>query len=421
MELGSADYDVQHYDIQIALDPNKPYEIEAEVKIDAVIKQAGLEKISLDFVSLNFEIDQTLVDGQEAAYERRPSKLVLILPDVKEKGTALNINIAYHGKTTRFSSRFVPWVDHLGLFYPQGQEEIFIASEPDGARFWFPCNDHPRDKASFRYTVTVPGQYRVAANGLETSSETNDGYKEVVWEHPGPMATYLATIAVGKFERIETSSPVHGILIQDYVYPEYLTQAEEAFGNTAEAVDWMIDLLGPYPFESYGHVTVHAPGFALETQTMVLMSVYMLRENVMIHELAHMYFGDWVSLDSWGEMWRNEGFPSYMQALWAYRDDPEGLKAHMDALTEVTLMREDLEPLNALSPNNLFDDETYVKGKVVAYALHQEVGDEAFFEGLRLYFERYGGGTASDAEFIAAMEEASGQDLGAFFEMWLGE
>ncbi len=413
-ELGNTGYDVSHYIIQITLDPAQPKQVSAQVLIEAVSTSDELTHLSLDFIG--FEIDSLEVDGTTASHSRIDDKLVITLPQTKQIGDSFNITVAYHGAPVRRASRFVSFEASIGLIYPEG-ETLFIASEPDGARYWFPCNDHPRDKATFRIEATVPAGLTAVSNGTLLKKQPTDNRQTIfIWEHNHPMATYLATVVVGEYELTTSQSP-NGIPLRDYVFPD-LRLAERAFANTGPIVDWMSEMLGPYPFDVYGHVTINEAGFSLETQTISMIAVFMLSEDVVVHELAHSWFGNWVSLDSWGEIWRNEGFATYFEWLWHYRDDPAGFEEEMNALTRDAFSNQ-FEPLNELSPKNMFGYESYVKGAVVVHQLRLQVGDQAFFDGLRLYFARYGGGTASDADFQAVMEEVSGQDLDAFFADWL--
>jgi len=132
-----------------------------------------------------------------------------------------------------------------------------------------------------------------------------------------------------------------------------------------------------------------------------------------------MWFGNWVSLDSWSEMWRNEGFATYVSLLWEYRDDPEGLELQIEAIRSAVADNGPQYPLGNPPPESLFGFNTYFKGALLVHELRLEMGDEAFFSGLRAYLEQYGGGTASDAEFQAVMEKAAGKSLDAFFAEWL--
>jgi aminopeptidase N len=186
----------------------------------------------------------------------------------------------------------------------------------------------------------------------------------------------------------------------------------------AEMIDWMSDLFGPYPFETFGFVTVTGFGGALETQTMVVLSEEAIdKEGTLAHEITHMWFGDWVSIDSWGDIWRSEGFATYVSYMWFARDDPEELEHRMASLMQD--VQDSGYPLDDPPPSALFAGYSYTKGAIVVHALRQEMGDEAFFSGLRAYFERYGGGTATHAEFQAVLEEACGFSLDSFFEEWL--
>ena len=314
----------------------------------------------------------------------------------------------------------------MGIFYPE--DSIYALAEPDGARYWFPNNDHPRDKATFRFEFTVPLKQTAVSNGIlvEVIEETPmiDGRPghTFVWEHDHPMATYLATVAVGEYERIEDSTP-SGTPIRHYTFAEEKEDLIDETAITGEAIDWMSDLFGEYPYETYGYVTVDAPGVSLETQTMVLLSTQMIDERTIIHELAHMWFGDHVSLDSWGEMWRNEGFATYLSFVWENRDDPEELDLFMAGLEQAVIDHDEEDPYVVRNPppRQLFGFNSYVKGALIVHELRQEMGDDAFWQGLKTYFATYGGGTASDAQFQEIMEEVSGKDLDEFFTFWLDE
>ncbi len=412
-ELGNTGYDVRHYTLQLTLDPALEYEIEGVATIDLVAALDNLGEVSLDF--MGFDIDELLVDGQPADFRREAGKLIVTLPKLLASEEQFQIIVRYHGQTVQDPSPYVGFASWLGLFYER-DNTIYILSEPDGARYWFPNNDHPRDKATYRFEITVPEGMTAVANGRLISQENNT----FIWEHNYPMASYLATVAVGDYERIETLSPT-GIPVRDYVFSDSRAEFEQATAASQAAIDWMGDLFGDYPYEEFGYVAVHAPGVSLETQTMVLLSTGMLDEQTAIHELAHMWFGDWVSLDSWGEMWRNEGFATYTSFLWEYRDDPEGLELQMEGIRAFLEDNDELgQPLRNPPPADLFSGYTYFGGALMIHELRREMGDDAFFAGLQTYFQQYGHGTASDEQFIAVMEAAAGKSLADFFNRWLG-
>ncbi|MGD8585120.1 MAG: M1 family metallopeptidase [Chloroflexota bacterium] len=417
-ELGNTGYDVQHYLLQLALDPAVE-QVQGAVTIDAVATLHGLSELSLDFAG--YEITSITADGLVASFGRENKKLVVALPEALAQGDDFSLTIAYHGQPLYEPSPYIGFVDHLGLTFPDGQS-IYVLAEPDGARYWFPANDHPRDKATFRFEIVVPQGLIAAANGRLLESHSGlmpDGRSGqlFVWEHLHPMAPYLATVAVGDYERLEDASPA-GVPLRHYTFSEAREELLVAASETGQALDWMAELFGPYPFEAFGFVTARVPGGSLETQTMVILSDAMIGKRTVVHELAHMWFGDWVSLDSWGEMWRNEGFATYVQLMWETRNDPEELELQMAAVESVVEGNDKNYPLNNPPPGLLFELNVYYQGAMAVHALRQEMGDEAFFAGLRAYFERYGGGVASDAQFRAVMEESAGRSLDDYFNTW---
>jgi aminopeptidase N len=417
-ELGNAGYDIQHYTLQLALDPADDF-VQGATTIEALSTVSGLSEMTLDFAG--FKVGAVTVDGIVASFARDGYKLIVALPELKGVDEPFSIVVSYRGRPTYEPSAYLQFVDHLGLHYPDG-ESIFVIAEPDGARYWFPANDHPRDKATFRFEVAVPAGLTAVANGKLQSSEpavlpggtTGELY---VWEHQHAMAPYLAFVGVGSYERMDARSP-GGVPLRSYFFPELREELVEATSEVGEAIDWMADLFGPYPFERFGYVTAHIPGGSMETQTLVLLSSGMIGKRTAVHELAHMWFGDWVSLDSWEEMWRNEGFATYVQLMWETNDDPEEMALRIAALQSVVDGNDKSYPLNHPPPEYLFELNIYFQGAVAVHALREEMGDEAFFDGLRHYFQRFGGKTASDADFRAVMEESAGRSLETYFSEW---
>jgi aminopeptidase N len=417
-ELGNGGYDVQHYKIQLALDPEINF-VEGATTIGARSTIDGLSQISLDFVG--YQVNLVTIDGITTDFTREGSKLVIDLPHLVPSGDPFSIVVTYQGAPLEESSPYVGFAEHLGLHYPDG-DSVFAVAEPDGARYWFPANDHPRDKATYRFEIVVPAGLTAVANGqlleTRTSALPNGDLGELfIWEHNYPMASYLALVAVGDYERIDDRSP-GGIPLRHYVFPELEEESRIATSTSAEAIDWMSDLFGSYPFETFGFVTVAMPGASMETQTMVLLSDSMIGPRTAVHELAHMWFGNWVSLDSWAEMWRNEGFATYITMMWVTRDDPEELELQIAGMKSAAEENGRQYALNNPPAQALFDFNVYFEGAAMVHELRQEMGDEAFFEGLRNYFDTYGGGTASDAQFQAIMEEAAGFSLAPFFAQW---
>jgi aminopeptidase N len=413
-ELGNSGYDVLHYDLHFRLDPARAY-IDASARLRLASELDQLTQFSLDFGPL--EVEALRVDGIPALYTHQDHKLVIELRGPIERGEEITVEIEYSGPAPRVPSPYVPFLGHTGLYFTGNT--IFSLSEPDGAHHWFPCNNHPRDKATFHFKITVPQGLTGVANGmLVETTQPEPGWSTFVWEHDFPMAPYLAVLAVGNYELIEDRSP-GGIPIRHYIYPDLREQFLEVASITGEALDWMETLYGPYPFEAFGFVTSRLVSMASETQTMVVIPETGLNEETVIHEIAHMWFGNWVSLDTWGDMWWKEGAAIYTYLLWQTRAAPDTLDIHMRNLTERVLTNSSGFPLNNLPNSQLLGYDSYWRGTILFHALRVEVGDEAFFSGLRTLIEHFGGRTLSLADFQAIMEAAGGVPLDAFFQQWL--
>ena len=192
-------------------------------------------------------------------------------------------------------------------------------AEPDAAHSWFPTNDHPRDKATYTFRITVPEAVIAAANGTLVETVPTAEGATWVWEMNDPMAPYLATIVVGDFEIVEDkgSTEVAGVPVRN-VLPAHLAAAPPvAVQRQGEMIVFLADLFGPYPFATYGIAVVDNFPAALENQTLSVFGAGLeSNEGVIIHELAHQWFGDGVSTNTWEDIWLNEGFASYAEWLW---------------------------------------------------------------------------------------------------------
>jgi aminopeptidase N len=242
------------------------------------------------------------------------------------------------------------------------------------------------------------------------------------------MASYLATVNIDEFD-LETSKSENGVPIRNY-FPTGSPEAmRRPFARQGEMIDYFSDRFGAYPFEVYGALVIDtAFGAALETQTMSIFSKAMIdpnepegSESVVAHELAHQWFGDSVSLVDWRDIWLNESFATYAQGLWTeHTKGPEARDQWVrDIYAYVTENRQSMTPPGEPSSDRLFNAGVYYWGALALHALRLEVGDEIFFEVLQTYHQRFKGGNARTADFIAVAEEVSGKELGAFFDRWL--
>lgn len=412
-ELGNAGYDVQHYILVLDLDPATA-QLTATATISATATLADLGRISLDFIG--YEVAAVRVDGRPATFYRSPNKLYLDLPRPLTVDAPFVIEVDYRGRMEPWSSTWAP--AQLGLHVREGRHVVAFA-EPDGARAWFPANDHPLDKATFRVEATVPGGLTAVSNGTLVETRPAGARATFVWSMDAPMATYLLTLAVGDYQRLD-GRPFGNVAIRHYVFSDDADRASAVLQETNDILAFLSDLIAPYPFDEYGHVEVDLARLAMETQTMVMMGRDMLTSRVMAHEAAHHWFGNDVSPATWADIWLNEGFATYLEALWSTRDDGS-MERTLSEMERVLLQRADQEndPLGRPEPRFMFGANTYFKGAWVLHMLRQEIGDEAFFEALRRYYTRFAGGNARTADFQTMAEEVSGRDLTTFFQQWV--
>ncbi len=414
-ELGNTGYDVSHYTLTLEINP-EAQTIAGTATIQALATLPNLGRLSLDYSGP--AISRLTVNGIDTPYQRQRNKLFIDLPRPLATSEPFTVVVAYSGHPDPVESRYLSFIP-LGMHFVDGS--AFVVSEPDGARSWFPCNDHPRDKALFRYEITVPKGYVVAANGQPQPPIERQEATTFVWQHDSPMATYLATVAVGRYQLIEHTAP-NGIPLRHYVPNDLMSAAQQLLPRTGDMIVFLEQYFGPYPFDSYGHIVVPMGGVSLETQTMTLLDAGVVSsgaEYIVVHELAHQWFGDSVSPASWADIWLNEGFAVYASWLWDAAKSPDLLTAQLDATEGNAPYADPGEPLADPSAGNLFGFNSYLKGAWVLHMLRGQLGDEAFFDTLRTYHRRFSGGVAASADLQAVAEEVSGQDLGWFFEQWV--
>jgi aminopeptidase N len=419
--LGNGGYDVDHYLLDLDLDPVTG-DLVATTTIEATATM-NLDRFNLDFIG--FEITSLLVNDRPAAHERQGSELVIDLPATVPSGTSFTTTVAYAGRPQPVPSEAIAF----GVGWqstPSGHH--YVVAEPDAAHSWFPNNDHPRDKATYTFRITVPDAVIAAANGTLVETVATAGGSTWVWEMRDPMASYLATIVVGDFDIVDdkASSEVAGVPVRN-VLPEQLAAAPPvAVQRQGEMIAFLARLFGPFPFATYGIAVVDGFPAALEIQTLSIFGSGLERnEAVVVHELAHQWFGDAVSTGTWEDIWLNEGFASYAEWLWMEEQEgPEflavGITAERSRFVELTESGSlTLPPPGRPPADDLFNASVYRIGAMTLHALRLTVGDEAFFAILPTYFERHNQSTATTADFIAVAEEVSGQDLGALFDEWL--
>ncbi|MBB2913400.1 aminopeptidase N [Streptosporangium becharense] len=410
---GNGGYDVGRYRLKLGYDPGTKH-LTGVATIEAKATQQ-LARFNLDLSG--FTINRITVDGRPARYERSGGELTVIPATPVADRASFAVEVAYAGepKPVRDSS-------NLGTYgFIPTPDGAFVTCQPNGARTWFPGNDHPLDKARYDFEITVPKGVTALANGeLVGEPKTTGGRTTFVWREDDPMASYLATMTLGKFEMRQGKTRT-GIRNLAAVDPKFRGSLDNLYKLSAEMTDYWSTVFGPYPFDSTGGIVDDFPaGYALENQTKPVYGGFDPDEDIISHELAHQWFGNSLTIKRWRELWLNEGFATYAEWLWS---------EHRGLATAEQLFRRNYSapadapiwsyPAGEARPDDLFNSSVYVRGGMTLHALRQRIGEEAFFRLLKDWNTQHRYGHVTTAEFIALAEKISGKDLDALFDAWL--
>lgn len=420
-EFGNGGYNTLTYTLDLTVKDVDTSELEATTTIEATATQS-LSRFNLDFAG--FEITSIEVNDEAAEFERKDQELTIIPAQALSKDETFTVIVSYQGIPAPMISQALPfptgWIAYDG--------GIFVLSEPDGSASFYPVNDHPLDKATYTIIVTVPEPYEVAANGVLEETQDNGDSTTYTFTVRELMASYLTTININDFN-IETMESENGIPIRNYYAASLPEEVNLPFARQGAMIDYFSELFGPYPFEVYGSLVMDTEfGAALENQTMSIYGIDMIdfndvegTEAVVAHELTHQWFGDSISVADWSDIWLNEGFATYGEALWVEYDyGQDGLNDWVNGVyEEVQAYPQFYPPPGNPAANDLFNGGVYLRGGLTLHALRLTIGDDAFFETLRTYHEGYKYGNATTEDFIAVAEEISGQDLDDLFNAWL--
>lgn len=407
-EAGNGGYDVDRYELDIRYDPDGGHLIGDTT----VVARAShdLSRFNLDL--RGFTITSVEVDGKPAEFTREGASELVITPSAPvNRGSEFRTRVRYEGE---------PVVADRGQlggngWYHTPSGGAYVFGEPESASFWYPVNEHPRDKAAFRLSASVPEGWTAVSVGETGEATTKDGWTTTTWTEDTPVASYLTMFAVDRFE-VETSSLADGTPVRNAFAPGADDARDEA-ARTAEIVEFLESRFGDYPASTAGGVYLATnPGFALETQGT---PTYPIDPNpeLLVHELAHQWYGNSVSVHSWADICLNECFASYTTWLWAEEKENADLDARYR--TRIESMPDELwaQPLHDMGEGNEFG-AVYEKGPVAVHALRLRLGDEAFGELLRRWPAEHANGNARWEDFEQFAEHVSGQELDEFFRAW---
>lgn len=440
-QIGNGGYDARHYEIDLDYDPTANNFDSASLTMRAVATQ-DLSQLSLDFQDL--PVDGVLVDGVAAQFSQvdatpalagggtQPMKLVIDPASGIASGAGFTVVVEYHGQPQVFTD-------------PDGSDEgwipsvvptssYFVVGEPLGSQAWFPSNNHPSDKASFETLITVPtGRTAIGVGELVAQAANGDGTTTWHWQEDSPTATYLVTASNAAGAQYSESSIIEGstgrtLPVYDTIAPSALPGRPDLTSRNKEMLDALGLHYGPYPLDSYGSFWDQNPavGYALEVQTKSHFSSTAIGAGTYVHELAHQWWGNAVTLHDWNDLWFNEGWAQFSDWLF---EDPNAPKDNFDdqyanapagdwTIAPAVL---DNDPAKMFSPSF----PTYTRGAMTLVGFREIIGHAAFDQFARGLQAEFRHGNIDTPQFIAFAKEFSGfsgaelERLDAYFQQWL--
>lgn len=410
---GNGGINVTNYDLDLAYDPASR-RLQGKATLQVLATQ-DLSRFDLDL--RGFQVGEVAVDSQPASVRREGQELVITPSRLIRRGSAFTVVVPYTGEPQTVTD---PDGSSEGWVYTD--DGAVVVGEPQGSPGWYPANDTPRDKATYTVKMSVPEGLTAVGNGSLLRQSTLGGRTSFTWRERYPMATYLATITLGRFE-VSEGRTASGIPVYVAVDPRQASEAAPVMRKLPEMVSFLENTFGRYPFESVGGIVDNAPelGYSLETQTKPVFDAAP-DEETLLHELAHMWFGDAVTLGTWPDIWLNEGFASWTEWIWTERQGGQTAAQRLRQLANTPAGKDSFwnpPPGNPGEPANLFDGTVYTRGAMTLEALRERIGNARFFTVMRLWYAEHRYGNVSTPQFIALAETVSGQDFGAFFDAWL--
>ncbi|MBD0322103.1 MAG: M1 family metallopeptidase [Aldersonia sp.] len=413
---GNHGYRVTRYDLELQykVTGNR---LTGRATITAVTtEQRG--KFALDLAQ-TMSVSKVTVNGSRAKYGHQRGKLTVTPAKQIPAGGALTVVVQYGGTPQPIGGQWgeVGWEELT--------EGAIVASQPNGAASWFPCDDHPSSKASYRISITTDSPFYAVANGELVNKKVKSSQTTWVYEAAEPMASYLATVQIGNYERrLVSRSPVPMFAL----LPARLrTKFEHDFGRQSQMMETFERLFGPYPFDDYTVVvTDDELEIPVEAQGISIFGANHCdgrrgAERLVAHELAHQWFGNSLTLRAWRDIWLHEGFACYAEWLWS--EDSGGPSADQLARTarsNLARSRQDFL-VGDPGPDLMFDDRLYKRGALALHSLRSHIGDRNFVALLREWTEKYRHASVSTDDFIGLAAKYAKAPLQPLWEAWLFE
>ncbi len=429
----SRDFHTEHIKLEISVDLKRRM-IEGRASLRIVPLKQELRHVALDACAM--DVRSVELDAVGCDYEHEDEKLVINPRSPLEKKSHVVV-VEYISKPSKGLYFIQP--DNA---YPEKEIQVWTHSEPESARYWYPCYDYPNDKSTSETIVTVPEGFVVISNGKLLGVTRKDGLASYHWREETPHSSYLNSFIAGKFEEIKEKTD--GTELYYYFPKEKRNDVVRYFGETPRMIEVFEELTGTrYPYARYSQTTVQdfvIGGMENISATTLAMRYYPDQRseedfqatysrqsenavNLVAHELAHQWFGDLVTCGDWSQIWLNEAFATYLQCLYLERTrGPDffrwdlALKAEVYFEEDEEKYRRPIVERNFVFPDDVFDRTTYQKGAWMIHQLRYVLGDEVFFQGIQEYMRKFSGRNADTHDFRKVLEEVSGQSLEEYFE-----
>jgi aminopeptidase N len=439
--LPDRNFDTRHIALNLHFDWEREQVIGTETIVVAPLVN-DLTRVELDAANMTFS-SVKLGSGTALKYETSvpDQKIRITLDRPYQPSQELTLSIDYH--TNGLQDRIIGLTGGGIRFIkptaedPNRPKQIWSQGESEYNHYWFPCYDHPNDFFTSELTATVEKPLSVVSNGkLVQTKENSDGTRTFHWSIEQPHASYLSSIIVGEY--VPITSDYEGIPVTTYVYPSEVNEGKVTAARLPEMVKFFSEKTGlKYPYAKYAQTTVRDFGGGMENISATTQTDNMIHDarteldatsdGLQSHELAHQWFGDYVTCRNWSDIWLNESFATYFQAMWdehklghddfLYLDVRGNQNAYFGAWTQGN--RRPIATKNYANPDAVFDTYAYPRGGAVLHMLRRNLGEANWWRAINHYLKKYANQPVETEQFRIAIEESTGQSLEWFFDEWL--
>jgi aminopeptidase N len=425
--------DIIHYAFELKLS-DQTDEIFGKASITVLFKKNDVKQIRLDLINRTEKrkakgmvIESITIDAGKVSFTHTNDEVLIQLPSAPAEGKEIVFVIVYHG------------IPETGLIIgptKYGNRSFFGDNWPNKARHWLPTVDHPYEKSTSEFIVKAPAHYKVISNGLLREESNLDSLTKLThWKQSVPVSCWLFVLGVAEFA-VQYVDDFHGKSIESWVYPKNREAGFYDFAEpTKQVLQFFTDYVGPYMYEKLANIQAASIGGGMETSSAVFYGENLINgkrdkriRNVVIHELAHQWFGNAVTESTWDDAWLSEGFATFFTLLFIenaygydeYISDLQGAKRSIYKYAEKDSTFSIVKPRSA-ETDEVTSTITYQKGAWVLHMLRELIGKEKFKAGIQAYYKKLTNANATTEDFVIEMEKVYGKDLSPFFDQWLNK